>query len=310
MSTAKTNTDPSRLHRLLATSSDFRALACDTTALVREAARRHGIVGLAAVALGRTMTAAQLLATLTKGTERLTLQLLGDGPLRGVVADAWSDGRTRGYVYESLTIPHTTDRRPSLRRVLGVKGTVTVFRDLGLRDIYQGTGAFNMGEVDEDVEGYLRVSEQIPSALGCEVLLDSDGLGVRVAAGVMIQSMPGTREQEGDPVREAQHALRTGALRRALEGGERDPDLLAATLVPGYALRRLSVTPLSFSCPCDRERMTNALRTLGVDDLRSMLVEDGGASLNCHFCNTEYAVAPVDLQRLIDEKEARTCGES
>jgi len=300
MSTTATHPDPpSRLHRLLATDSSFRALACDTTELVSEAARRHGVSGLAAVALGRTLTAAQLLATLTKGTERITLQLVGDGPLRGVVADAWSDGRTRGYLHEKLLLPHTGPRRPSLRRALGAVGTVTVFRDLGLKEIYQGHGAFNMGEVDEDVEAYLRVSEQVPTALGCEVLLDDAGQAVRVAAGVMIQAMPGTQEQEGDPVREAQHALRTGVLRHALEGGERDPDLLAATVVPGYALRRLSVTPLSFHCPCDRSRVEGALLTLGVDELRKILQEDGGTTLGCHFCGEQYALDAEDLQALI-----------
>lgn len=288
------------LLRFISKDGCFRLVSCVNTSVVREVVRRHGLSGLAAAALGRTLTAAQLLATLTKGNERVTLQLVGSGPLRGVVADAWSSGKVRGYVHEPVVVHHRGRGRPRVSRVLGRQGSVTVFRDLGLKEVYQGTGSLIQGEVDEDVEGYLRQSEQIPTALGCEVLL-GDAAEVLASVGLMVQSMPGTREQEGDPVREAQHFLRTGGLRRAIERGTLDPALLAAEVVSGHEIRELSRTTLSFSCLCSKERVARALLTLGPAELKEMIEEDGGAELSCHFCGTVYRAAGDELQGLLDE---------
>lgn len=292
------------LHRFISLDGSFRVVSLLNTGLVQEAIRRHGLSGLAAVALGRALTSAQLLATLAKGKERVTLQIQGDGPLRGLVADAWSSGEARGYVNEAVVLhPAPGQGRAQVSRVLGRQGTVNVFRDLGLKDVYQGTGRLTMGEVDEDVESYLRVSEQIPTALGCEVLLD--GLGqVAVSAGVMVQAMPGTKEEEGDPVREAQHRLRTGSLRRALEGGNRDAGFLAAELVLDKPLRNLSVTPLRFFCPCNKERVAGALATLGPDELEQLMSREGRAEVTCHFCNEVYQLDFNELRSLVDGLKA------
>ncbi len=287
----------SSLLRFIALDEDFRLVACENTALVREAAARHGLRGLAAVALGRALGAVQLLATLSKGDERVTLQIIGDGPLRGVMADAWSDGRARGYVSEAVDEPASPDVRPRVSKVLGRRGTITLYRDMGLKDLYQGTGELIQGEIDEDVESYLRVSEQVPSAVGCEVLLDESGEVSRSVA-FLVQGMPGTKEQEGDFVREAQHRLRTGLLRQHLLAGETDLALMAATLVEGALLRQLSETPLRFECPCNHERVTRALTTLGPEELEAMAEKDEGTELACQFCSMVYPVSAEELRSL------------
>ncbi|MFN3200840.1 MAG: Hsp33 family molecular chaperone HslO [Bradymonadia bacterium] len=159
------------LHRFISLDHSFRVVAAVNTEVVREACLRHNITGLAAVALGRALTAAQLMATLGKNEERITIQIRGSGPLRGIVVDAWSNGGARGYVTEPVQVT-PPEGRIWLYKLVGRQGTVTVQRDVGLKDIYQGTRELVQGEVDEDIEGYLRNSEQIPSALGCDVILD------------------------------------------------------------------------------------------------------------------------------------------
>lgn len=294
------------LVRYLDVEQSFRVVACSNTGVVDEAVVRHRLSGLAAIALGRAITAAQLLATMAKGDERVTLQLNGDGPLRSVMADAWSNGAARGYVGEPIAVPvdppDPTGRakRPHVGKILG-RGTVSVIRDLGLKDLYHGTGPMHHGEIDEAVEGYLRISEQIPSALGCEVRLDEEGTRVTGSVGVMVQGMPGTRESAGHPVREAQHALRKGVISKGLCEAQIDLDLLAASVVEGHLIRRVGDAPLRFHCPCDRDRVSRALLTLGSDDLRAMLEDVGHAQATCHFCGTHYVLDAQHLQALITD---------
>ncbi len=285
---------PDMLHRFLAADGTFRILIALHSGVAADAARRHGLTGLAAVGLGRTLGAATLLATLTKGRERVTLQLVGDGPLGGILCDAWSEGTARGYVTHAVSLAAAAARRPQVRAVLGRHGHVSVFRDLGLKDLYHGQTELTHGEVDEDVENYLRHSEQVPSALGCDVLLDAAG-EVQRAVSVLVQGMPGTREQEGDPVREAQHALRTGWLWRAIAAGALDPAAMATELAAGHGIEALATTPLAFHCPCTEDRVARALKTVPRADLERMLAEDGGAEVTCHFCARVYR---LDAERL------------
>src|SRR5688572_18429051 len=168
-----------------------RVVAAVTTDVAREAARRHRAVAGAAVALARSATSGLLLATLTKGGERVTLQILGDGPLGGVTADANDAGDVRAYVKNAEVLaPGGPERRAALRDAIGRNGVVNVVRDLGVREQYSGQSNIITGEIDEDVEHYLRVSEQVDSALGCEAVL-GEGMVIRASAGVLAECMPG-----------------------------------------------------------------------------------------------------------------------
>src|SRR5258708_1545894 len=151
-----------------------RVVAVTTTGVAREAIRRHEATGAAAVALARGVTAGLLLATLTKDEERVTLQLLGDGPLGGLTVDATATGTARAYVKNVAVGPALPVDRPRLAPALGRMGVVNVIRDLGLRETFRGQTAFTSGEIDDDCEHYLTTSEQIESALRCETVLAAD----------------------------------------------------------------------------------------------------------------------------------------
>src|SRR6185369_12404180 len=152
-----------------------RVVVALTTAAAREAARRHGARGAAAIALGRGTTAGLLLSTLTKDQERVTLQILGDGPFGGLTVDASSSGHVRAYLKNpALRLPLDAAAgapRASLAAGVGATGLVSVVRDLGLRETFSGQTALSSGEIDEDVERYLTESEQIASALSCDARL-------------------------------------------------------------------------------------------------------------------------------------------
>lgn len=273
----------------------LRILAAVTTELSREAARRHHAVGLGACALSRGLTSGLLLATLTKGSERVTLQLQGDGPLGGLTVDATLDpnstGDVRGYPARAQAVFQPALGRARLSTVMGRSGVVNVTRDVGLKERYQGQVPLLSGEIDEDVEHYLRTSEQVPSALGCDVLL-VDGETIEAAAGVLIQALPGAGNEE---VWEAQHAVRSGAVFRFLESGGRDPRALAEA-VYGKALSFVGEQPLRFQCRCSHERVRDMLKLLGVVEIDEILAEQGRAEVTCNYCNFRYVVERDDLE--------------
>jgi molecular chaperone Hsp33 len=285
---------PDEIARCLLPDQAVRVVSAVTTATAREAARRHGARGGVAAALGRTTTAGALLATLTKDVEGVTLQIIGDGALGAITVDASSQGGVRAFVKNPhVPIPARAGARVELGPYVGENGVVGVARDLGLKEHFSGQTEIVDGEIDTDVEHYLVASEQIDSAVGCEALLD-DTLSVRVSAGVLLQTLPGS---VGAPLLEnARQRLRGGLLQEVL-AGELDAAALARAVVPEASLKVLEVRPLRFHCPCSRERAAATLALVG-DELPDLLEEDGGASVVCEFCRQSYRFTPADLAAL------------
>ncbi|MCA9637848.1 MAG: Hsp33 family molecular chaperone HslO, partial [Myxococcales bacterium] len=195
------------LQRAISSDRRFRVVAAVTTDLVREACRRHEIGGAEAIVLGRALTAGCLLSTLTKtDKERARLELRGSGPLGRVLIDSRSDGSVRGFIQRpeeasASPLPGSIGGRIRVGDLVG-SGLLVVTRDIGLENPYQGVVELSTGEIDEDIELYLGRSEQLPSALGCDVVLDAHG-GVLRAAGV-----PCARSSAVDSVEAARQFVR------------------------------------------------------------------------------------------------------
>jgi molecular chaperone Hsp33 len=281
---------------------NVRVVAAVTGDLAREAARRHGAVGGAAAALGRGATAGLLLATLTKNGERLTAQLSGGGPLGTLMVDAAADGAVRVYTQNpAAPVAAQPGVHVRLGRALGTAGVVRVARDLGLREIVSGQTPLADGEIDTDLERYLLASEQIPSALGCETLLDGT-LDPGASGGLLLQTLPGS---EGVPLlQRVSGELRAGALTRALLHPDPcDAETLARRVLGDEAedLLVLDTRPVRFSCPCTRERAAGALAMLGERELADMAVQDEGAEVTCDFCRTRHHFDRDELDRIRTE---------
>ena len=287
---------PDLLVRGIDSDAGLRIVAAVTTDLVLEAARRHHAAGVGACALGRALTSSLLLATLTKGAERVTVQIEGDGPLGGVVVDAHIDasatGDVRGYVVHPESATSACGGRCLVSAALGRHGVVSIVRDLGLKENYQGQVPLLTGEVDEDVESYLRISEQVPSALGCDVVVRGDA--VVAAAGVLVQALPGGAPED---VRPAQHVLRTGGVYEFLAAGGTDPRALAEAIY-GRPIEFLAEQPLAFRCRCSRERVESMLHVLTPVDIDEIIAEKGYAEITCNYCNEHYHVERPALERV------------
>jgi molecular chaperone Hsp33 len=285
--------------RCVLADAPVRVVAALTTGVAREAAARHGAGAAGAIALGRGLTAGLLLATLTKDDERVTLQVLGDGPLGGITVDASGAGTARAYVkHPGAGRIAAGAARPSLAAAVGRSGVISVIRDVGLRDDFSGATEIRSGEIDDDVERYLTDSEQIESALACDTRLGADG-GVGAAAGILVQALPGSAGAVG--VAAARRLFADGALARIVGSGlPGTGEALVAAVFAGRLgeIRVLDRRPVRFFCPCSRDRADASLAMLGQTDLSAMILDDGKAEVTCNFCRARYDFDDKDLERI------------
>lgn len=315
---------PDLIARCVVDGGHARVVVVTATGVAREAARRHAATGAAEVALARGLTAGLLLATLTKDEERITLQVLGDGPFGGITVDAKVGGSggarastARAYLKNPaarVPPPPPGTTRVSLAPAIGRSGLVSVIRELGLRENFRGQTPLVSGEIDEDVAHYLTSSEQIDSALACEAVLAPDG-SVAGAAGILVQALPGSNG--ADQVQAARELLGGGSLLRALQRWPAQPGAEAAAFPEDLyraalgsdgglgGLQVMAVLPVEFHCPCSRERAGVTLGLLGDAELSSMILEDGKAEVTCNFCRARYDFSEAELETIRREVTRR-----
>jgi molecular chaperone Hsp33 len=274
-----------------------RIVAAITTELTEEARIRHNCSPLAIAALGRTMTAALLLAETIKGDESITVRVSGDGPLGAVVADTSTRHCVRGYVHNPDADLPPINGKLAVGSGIG-RGMLHVTRFNPQMEIFTGTVELVSGEIAEDITQYLLESEQIPSTVGLGVLVDTDGR-VSGAAGFLVQAMPDA----------ADSVLSTIEQNLSLVSS---PSQLAADGVTAAGIVRLLLTglsggtvyepePLSFQCTCSRERVAAMLVNLGNKELDSMII-DGRAEVRCNFCNELYQFDENELRLMRNGK--------
>lgn len=292
-----------QLLRAITADASLRVLAAVTTDLVVEACRRHELRGAEAVALGRALTAGCLLTTLTKSTrERLRVDLRTDGLLGGLLLDARGDGSVRGCLRRALG-DHPVRRlveaeagRMTLSPLLGSHGVLTVTRDLGLENTYQGTVDVVAGEIDVDLEHYLNASEQLPSLLRCDIVLDGLG-GVEQAAGVLCQTFPGGDPEVFEPIFAALGDDRFTTWLAT----PRTPLEVAAFALGDVELTEMATEPLAFRCHCDLSVARGVVATLGAEDIEALAGEREETEVRCAFCGERYILRPPDLRALAAE---------
>jgi len=279
-------------HLVRAVTPNIRAFAAITTSIVEVARIRHDLFPVAAAALGRTMTGALLLAANLKNNERVTLRILGDGPLGEVIADARNDGTVRGYVGMPHVVLPPKNGKLDVGGAVG-KGWLAVTRFTGLKEPFTGTCALVSGEIAEDLAHYLLVSEQVPSLVALGVKVGRD-LSVIAAGGLIVQAMPGA--DEAALVRIEERLSTIPSVTQMVEEGL-DAKGLIDMVVPEEGVVYGSPSSLSFRCQCSRERVMSMLAGLGKEELAEMAAE-GKAEVRCHFCGETYRFTPAELEEI------------
>jgi molecular chaperone Hsp33 len=283
-------------------SGSYRLYLAVTTEMVQEAKEIHGATNLAAAALGRVLTAAGLMGLMLKEEDySLTLQVKGDGPAAEILASADGRGRVKGYIADpDVELPLKAGGKLDVGGAVG-KGTLTVIKDLKLKEPYLGRTNLVSGEIAEDLAHYFLLSEQQPSSVALGVRIGPD-LKVQAAGGMILQVMPGAREDCLDALEEqiavlgslTEHILRAGSPAELLER-------ILGNMPPRYRPEVLEERHIRWDCDCSAERMEKALISIGEKDLASLIEEDRGAELTCQFCLKKYSFDQKKLEALLRE---------
>lgn len=286
-----------RIVRAISTDGMVQAAAICSRGLTERARQIHKTLPVATAALGRTLAAASMMGNALKSDgASLTLQFKGGGPLGTVLAVSDNEGNVRGYVTNPhVDIPLRKDGKLDVGTAVGHEGTLTVIKDLHMKEPYVGTIDLLGGEIAEDVAGYFVESEQIPTACALGVLVDRDQ-SVKAAGGYLIQLMPGAAE---DTIAKVEGGIMAaGAVSAILEKND-DPEAMLRTVMSDFDLKILETCPVEYRCYCSRERVERALISLGREELEQMLSEQGGCQLTCQFCDAVYEFTAEDIQRLL-----------
>ncbi|OCX07730.1 Hsp33 family molecular chaperone [Streptococcus dysgalactiae subsp. equisimilis AKSDE4288] len=287
-----------KIIKSIAQSGAFRAYVLDSTETVALAQEKHNTLSSSTVALGRTLIANQILAANQKGDSKITVKVIGDSSFGHIISVADTKGHVKGYIQNTgVDIKKTATDEVLVGPFMGNGHFVTII-DYGTGNPYTSTTPLITGEIGEDFAYYLTESEQTPSAIGLNVLLDENDK-VKVAGGFMVQVLPGASEEE---IARYEKRLQEMPAISQLLTSENHVDALLEAIYGDEPYKRLSEEPLSFQCDCSRERFEAALMTLPKADLQAMIDEDKGAEIVCQFCGTKYQFNENDLEALINDK--------
>ena len=274
-----------------------KAAAITGRDLVERARNIHTLLPVATAALGRTLMAASLMGDAMKiDGSSLTLQIKGGGPLGTILAVSDEAGNVRGYVQNPhVELMEKAPGKLDVGRAVGESGSLTVIKDLGMKEPYVGTIDLLSGEIADDIAAYFVESEQIPTACALGVLVGTDQ-SVTSAGGYLIQLLPGAGE---DIITKIEAGVqRVGSVSHALEGGLDGAGLLRAVL-SDFDLEILETHPVEYRCYCSRDRVTRALISMGREELSSLIQEQGQAELTCQFCDQIYRYSKEDLEEIL-----------
>lgn len=286
----------------------LRLIGAETTAVVDTARKIHCTSPTATAALGRVLTGAILMSKEMKNdTDRLTLQVKGRGAIGGIAAVSRISTKNgaagdlsgvfvKGYAenpYADLPL-RETDGKLDVGGLVG-KGFLSVIMDLGLKEPYTGSVPLLSGEIAEDLSYYYAVSKQVPAAVSLGVLIGQD-LSVLKAGGFMLQLLPGAPESLIEEMETRISGM--PSVTTLLRAGATIENILE-DVTKGYHFTASDNIPCAYSCDCSRERMEEALCSIGKDELRKILEEDHGAELCCHFCNYKYNFTEKELASLL-----------
>jgi len=279
---------------------DMVTISCvDSTELVEKARKIHKMNPTPTAALGRTLTMGAMMGAMLKGEgEKVTIQIIGDGPLGSIMVVANSKAEVKGYVSNAMAeAPELPNGKLNVGGIIG-SGSLNVIKDIGLKEPYVGNVPLQTGEIAEDFAYYYAVSEQVPSAVALGVLVNKNGT-VKRAGGYIIQILPDTPDEIISLIENRLSNIKS--ITEMLEEGM-SLEEIATYISDDLNTRVIEEIVPEFRCDCSRERMEKALLTIGKTDLEE-LQKDEKTELECHFCDKKYVFTSDDIKQLLKEAE-------
>ena len=291
------------LVRSISQNGSVTCTAIDSTDIAAKAEQIHKTSATVTAALGRLLTAASLMGVMLKKAENsITLRLRGDGPAGFLIAVTDGLGNVRGDVENPVVeIPLNGLGKLDVAGAVGRSGSLSVVKDLGLKDPYVGQVPIVSGEIAEDITHYYAVSEQTPTVCALGVLVNPD-LTVKAAGGFLAQLLPGASEEDID--RLEQNIGKLSSVTQLLTGGASVEDICRMVL-EGFSPQILETVQTEYRCSCSRQRVERALISIGKKDLQQMMAEEDTVEVNCHFCGKKYHFDQEDLKALLKKAEKK-----
>ena len=274
-----------------------KVVAIRSTEMVRRAAEIHGTTPNATAALGRALTAASMMGNMQKVENgSMTMQIRGGGPIGTITVVSDPEGNVRGVVTEpKVPLVEKFPGKLDVGATVGTDGTITIIRDLQMKEPYVGSTELVSGEIGDDVTAYFAQSEQTPTACALGVLVDRD-MTVKVAGGYLLQLLPGAPDEVIYALEEG--IKRAGAVTKMLEDGLTPEDILGQVCGSLGAVF-METTEVGYKCYCSRHRVESALISLGREELTQIMEEGKTFPVECQFCDTVYQFTPEDIRELL-----------
>ena len=273
-------------------------VAIRSTELVRRAAEIHHTAPNATAALGRCLTAASMMGNMQKVENgSMTLQIRGGGPIGTITVVSDAAGNVRGTVTEpNVPLEEKFPGKLDVGATVGTDGTITVIRDLQMKEPYIGSTPLVSGEIGDDVTAYFAHSEQTPTACALGVLVDRDQT-VKVAGGYIVQLLPGAPDEVIDAVEKG--IQQAGAVTKMLEKGL-TPEEILTEVCGDLGVLFFENEPVCYKCYCDRHRVEAALISIGREELTEIMADGKPFPVECQFCDTVYTFTPDDIAELLE----------
>ncbi len=284
--------------RAMSKNGDVRIFAATTRNTVEEARKAHNTSPVISAALGRLLTGGAMMGAMLKGDDMITLQIRGDGPVKGLTVTADARGHVKGFALEpEVIVPiRESDHKLDVGKAVG-HGTLQIIKDLGLKDPYIGQTALVNGEIAEDLTYYFASSEQVPSAVGLGVLMNHDNT-VREAGGFIVQMLPGASEESISTVEKNVAKIRS--VTDLLKEGNKPEDIINLVL-DGLEPKIFDPMPVEFKCDCGVEKVSRVLISIGEEELNKLIEEGEPVEIRCEFCGKAYTFSVEDVKELLAE---------
>ena len=276
-----------------------KVVAIRSTEIVRRGAEIQGTTHNATAAFGRCLTAASMMGNMQKVENgSMTLQVRGGGPIGTITVVSDPVGNVRGCMTEpKVPLVEKYPGKLDVGATVGTDGTLTVIRDLQMKEPYIGSTELVSGEIGDDVTAYFVQSEQTPTACALGVLVDRD-CSVKVAGGYLVQLLPGAPDEVIDALEDG--IKRAGAVTKMLEAGLTPEDILGQ-VCGSLGVVFMETTEVEYKCYCSRERVTAALISLGRKELQEIVDEGKTFPIECQFCDEAYEFTTDDIKKLLEE---------
>lgn len=288
-----------RLIKATAMNGTVRIIAADTKELVEEARKVHGLSLTGATLLGRMLTSGLMMGAVLKNpTDRLTVQIKGDGPSMGALVTSGMNLEVKGYLGDpEVDLPLKEDGKVDVAGAVGTEGKFSVIMDMGMKEPYVSSVPIYTGGIAEDVAYYYTVSEQLPSAVILGESFNEKG-EVAAAGGLLLQMMPGHDPMLADILTYRIEEL--PPLSSVLSSGQSIDEVLNYLCDDMYLKLNYEGNP-RYQCDCSRERVERAFISIGIRELKSLYDEGQAEELVCQFCNQKYVFTNEDIGKLIAE---------